>query len=50
MRNKNFNSRRIGTINIHTGNYDQKIEIYEIAKAKLSETFSMLSPRSTSSE
>ena len=50
MRNKNFHSRKIGTINIHTGNYDQKIEIHEIAKAKLSGTFSMLSPRSTSSE
>ena len=36
MRNKNFHSRRIGTINIHTGNYDQKIEIHEVAKAKLS--------------
>ena len=36
MRNKNFHSRRIGTINIHTRNYDEKIEIHEIAKAKLS--------------
>ena len=44
---KNFYSRRRATINIHSGNYDQKIEIHEIAKAKLSGTFSMLSPRST---
>ena len=36
MRNKNFHSRRIGTINIHTRNYDEKIEIHEIAKAKRS--------------
>ena len=36
MRNKNFHQRRIATINIHTGKYDQKIEIHEIAKAKLS--------------
>ena len=36
MRNKNFYSRRIGTVKIHTGKYDQKIEIHEIAKAKFS--------------
>ena len=38
MRNKNFHSLRIGTINIRTGKDDQKIErvIHKIAKAKLS--------------
>ena len=38
MINKNFYSWRIGTINIHTGKDDQKIErvIHEIVKAKLS--------------
>ena len=38
MRNKNFHSWRIGTINIRTRKDDQKIErvIPEIAKAKLS--------------
>ena len=38
MKNKNFHSWSIGTINIRTGKDDQKIErvIHEIAKAKLS--------------
>ena len=38
-RNNNFHSRRKETLNIHKGNYDQKIEIHEVAKAKLSVCF-----------
>ena len=38
-RNNNFHSRRKETLNIHKENYDQKIEIHEVAKAKLSVCF-----------